>query len=511
MIVAPHFVITVTKIAGLRDRPVMALSVEAVRTRENLTQASATFSLTARETEILSLVLDGASTLEVASLLHLADTTVHGYFKRLLGKTASRNRSAMIAKVLGWRPQNDLEESSPLRGVRATPLFLGWRARPAARYNGRDLKWLDRMNARNACTALILSMLLALGTGVTATSADAPLASSVQAGDKVMVHVYNHPDLSGPQTVDSSGNLTLPLVGVVPVAGTDPSTAAGRIRTALTAYVRFPAVDLQLISQNDSIFVSGGPGGTLKYSPGESLASVLASLPATDGADISHGRVDLKTVRIRRGTQELGPFDMTHLSASGEAGPALQPGDTVALQNKPVAVAVRGSVKTPGTAYLATDEPLGDAIVQTGGLSPDAATGHIALQRGGAVRYLTVGDTVMQQPAKADDTLTIAPAMHVTVTGAVATAGNAVLKTDFSLISALYSAGGPQKNADLNAVHVVHDGKQTTYNLTAVLHGDTSQNPTLTEGDLVAVPEGRKRLDVAGIFQSLLSGLWLLK
>jgi DNA-binding CsgD family transcriptional regulator len=110
IVVAPRYVLTATKISGLHAGPVLALSIEALRSRENLSHAASQFSLTAREAQILSLVLDGASTLEVARLLHLADTTVHGYFKRLLGKTASRNRSAMIAKILGWLPQTDLDD-----------------------------------------------------------------------------------------------------------------------------------------------------------------------------------------------------------------------------------------------------------------------------------------------------------------------------------------------------------------------------------------------------------------
>ncbi len=66
IVVAPRYVLTATKISGLHAGPVMALSIEALRSRENLSHAASRFSLTAREAQILSLVLDGASTLEVA-------------------------------------------------------------------------------------------------------------------------------------------------------------------------------------------------------------------------------------------------------------------------------------------------------------------------------------------------------------------------------------------------------------------------------------------------------------
>ena len=41
------------------------------------------------------------------------------------------------------------------------------------------------------------------------------------------------------------------------------------------------------------------------------------------------------------------------------------------------------------------------------------------------------------------------------------------------------------------------------------MHGDTSQNPQLKDGDVVFVPEGHK-VDSKSIFQSILGGVGLL-
>jgi DNA-binding CsgD family transcriptional regulator len=49
------------------------------------------------------LILEGASATETAETLKIAETTVQGYYKRLLSKTNSRNRPAMVANVLDWR------------------------------------------------------------------------------------------------------------------------------------------------------------------------------------------------------------------------------------------------------------------------------------------------------------------------------------------------------------------------------------------------------------------------
>ncbi|HEV7179140.1 MAG TPA: hypothetical protein VGN11_04680, partial [Candidatus Baltobacteraceae bacterium] len=91
--------------------------------------------------------------------------------------------------------------------------------------------------------------------------------------------------------------------------------------------------------------------------------------------------------------------------------------------------------------------------------------------------------------------------------------GAVTLKTNFSLLSALYAAGGPTKWADLAKVQVLGNDTKTTYDVGSLVRGDTSQNPQLKDGGVVFVPEGRK-VDAKGIFQTILSGvgaLWLLK
>lgn len=78
------------------------LLVERVGTRESLEHATARFGFTRREVDVLRLVLEGDSAAEIADRLGIAEYTVGDYVKRLFAKTRVRNRSEMIAKVLGW-------------------------------------------------------------------------------------------------------------------------------------------------------------------------------------------------------------------------------------------------------------------------------------------------------------------------------------------------------------------------------------------------------------------------
>jgi DNA-binding NarL/FixJ family response regulator len=100
-IVPPSYIVRVIALGDDTQR-YMAVMIEQIRHRDSLAQAAKGYSLSPRETEVLSLILEGASAPEIASLLCLAESTVQSYFKHLLSKTNSRNRPSMVAKVLGW-------------------------------------------------------------------------------------------------------------------------------------------------------------------------------------------------------------------------------------------------------------------------------------------------------------------------------------------------------------------------------------------------------------------------
>ena len=80
-----------------------ALVMEADRDDGVMTRAASRYQLTKRQTEVLALVIGGASASDVARTLIISEYTAQGYVKCLLAKTNSRNRTAMVAKVLDWK------------------------------------------------------------------------------------------------------------------------------------------------------------------------------------------------------------------------------------------------------------------------------------------------------------------------------------------------------------------------------------------------------------------------
>jgi DNA-binding CsgD family transcriptional regulator len=96
-----------------------ALVMEADRHSGLLARASSRFHLTRRQTEVLALVLEGASAHDVAHALVISEYTAQGYVKSLLAKTNSRNRAAMVAKVLHWSKPLDAQVLAPPQKVAA--------------------------------------------------------------------------------------------------------------------------------------------------------------------------------------------------------------------------------------------------------------------------------------------------------------------------------------------------------------------------------------------------------
>lgn len=112
---APHASneLTITPAAAVIVRAVrlegmacyLGLLVERFVRREELQSASMRYRLSRREVDVLRLLLEGDSASEIARRLDIGECTVGDYVKRLFAKTNVRNRSEMIAKVLGWRTE----------------------------------------------------------------------------------------------------------------------------------------------------------------------------------------------------------------------------------------------------------------------------------------------------------------------------------------------------------------------------------------------------------------------
>jgi DNA-binding CsgD family transcriptional regulator len=108
-------------LAGL-EGTLFGLVMEADADSAAIARAATRYQLTRRQTEVLVLVLGGASASDVARSLVISEYTAQGYVKSLLAKTNSRNRAAMVAKVLNWKQPR--VEAAPAPAVKAAALTV---------------------------------------------------------------------------------------------------------------------------------------------------------------------------------------------------------------------------------------------------------------------------------------------------------------------------------------------------------------------------------------------------
>jgi len=170
-------------------------------------------------------------------------------------------------------------------------------------------------------------------------------------GDELEVTVYGAPDLSGHTRVSADGNISLPLIGYVRIAGLSSSEAEGAIEAVLRQnnVVNDPQVSLYVKEYTSSgISVAGEvtkPGFYSAVGPRRLFDVLQAAGGPTDRAAnkvvISHrDQKDATTLSISKNPAEMAASNVE-----------LQPGDTVVVPKAGI-VYVLGEVTRPGGYVL---------------------------------------------------------------------------------------------------------------------------------------------------------------
>jgi polysaccharide biosynthesis/export protein len=97
------------------------------------------------------------------------------------------------------------------------------------------------------------------------------------AGDRVTVRVLGEPELSGEYIIDPSGNISLPYVPSLQVAGLTPQEVEKRVTSRLKqGYIRDPQVAVQIINLRP-FFITGevSSSGSFPYQPGMTAQNAI--------------------------------------------------------------------------------------------------------------------------------------------------------------------------------------------------------------------------------------------
>jgi polysaccharide export outer membrane protein len=202
-------------------------------------------------------------------------------------------------------------------------------------------------------------------------------------GDLVEMSVFDTPELSGKLRVSNSGDVVLPLIGKLHIAGMNAENAASLIRDRFVSggYLRDPQVTMfiaEYATQNVSVL------GEVK-NPG--IYPAFGSHHLLDYISAAQGLTALAGTRITitHATNPGAPEEVrvtTGATPKPENNPEVVPGDTVYVERSGV-IFVVGDVMRPGGFPMDHDGHLSilQAIALAQGTNYTAAKGSVRLLR----------------------------------------------------------------------------------------------------------------------------------
>lgn len=218
--------------------------------------------------------------------------------------------------------------------------------------------------------------------GATADVTSVPAAADylVGPGDELVIKAWGGVEIDYRATVGADGNVYIPKVGNVFIAGTRFSESRQVVGNAIRKNFRnFElAVSLgQMRSTDVKVVGMVGRAGTYQLS---AYATILDALTAA-GGPASHGTFRNVTV-VRKGkpVQALDVYDVL-LKGDKTADVRLQPGDVVVVSNSGVQVAIAGAVSREAIFEMKKGETLAQLLDYAGGYSVTARPKQLRVER----------------------------------------------------------------------------------------------------------------------------------
>jgi protein involved in polysaccharide export with SLBB domain len=171
----------------------------------------------------------------------------------------------------------------------------------------------------------------------------------VMPGDRVQVNTWGALETSNVYLVDAQGNIFLPNVGPVQVAGTKNSELTLKVKAGLSrVYARNFEVYTNLLSAKPvAVFVTGGVVRPGRYA-GVPSDSILFFLEQAGGIDARLG--SYRSLQVLRGDQKVAEVDLYDFLLRGALPPIqFKDGDTVLVGQRGSIIELRGDVTLPAT------------------------------------------------------------------------------------------------------------------------------------------------------------------
>lgn len=211
-------------------------------------------------------------------------------------------------------------------------------------------------------------------------NAPAPEDLLIATGDQVRIRIWGQVNFSANLQVSREGEIYLPKVGSVHVAGLTLAQAQDHLREAIGRIFRNFELSLDLGELHSiQIYVAGEA-----RRPGEYTVSALSTM--VDAVFESGGPSNagsMRHIELKRNGKVITDFDLYALLVRGDKSGdmQLQPGDVLYIPAVGPQVALLGSVHQPAIYELRGAETLGSVIDAAGGRTAIAGDARIAVDR----------------------------------------------------------------------------------------------------------------------------------
>jgi protein involved in polysaccharide export with SLBB domain len=198
-------------------------------------------------------------------------------------------------------------------------------------------------------------------------------------GDRINIRLWGAFNFEGAQTVDAQGNVFLPNVGPVPVAGVRNADLNRQVEAQVTRTFRanvgvYATLDR---AQPVKVYVTGFVRAPGLYG-GSSADSVLHYLDRAGGIDPDRG--SFLEVNVLRGGKRRATLNLYHFLLGGHLELLqLQDGDTITVAPRKHTVTVRGEVSNPYVFEFAKNTLPAAELLAISGVKSSAT--HLSIVR----------------------------------------------------------------------------------------------------------------------------------
>jgi polysaccharide export outer membrane protein len=259
------------------------------------------------------------------------------------------------------------------------------------------------------------------------TSVAPPADYVLGTGDEVLIRTVGKVDIDARAVIDRNGQIFLPRVGMLTVAGMQLDQLTAFIHSAIAK--QFMGFELSVsLGQLRSIqiFVLGQARAPGVYTI-NSLSTLINALFESGGPSQNGS---LRDIQLKRNGAVITHFDVYRLLLAGDnsADVRLLPGDIIYIPVMGPQVAVEGDVDAPAIYELRGASTVGDVINEAGGLTPIAGVARAVLERvversRRTIEELSLNDKGLSIPMQGGDILRVFP-ISPRISDAVTLRGN---------------------------------------------------------------------------------------